>query len=114
MTPLRVDRPPLEKSWRSRGSKPAQEERYPALSEGTKASLLAANQPRQRSVGPVWSSSALALYKKLIAATEEYAGDVQIIHRAVAVKAATDAMDTAFAEQSRTPSHLARARARRG
>jgi len=56
----------------------------------------------------------LALYKKLIAATEEYAGDVQIIHRAVAVKAATDAMDTAFAEQSRTPSHLARARARRG
>jgi hypothetical protein len=88
-------------------------QRYPALSEGTKASLLAANQPRQRSVGPAWSSSASALYKKLIAATEEYAGDVQIIHRAVAVKAATDAMDTAFAEQSRTPSHLARARARR-
>ena len=42
--------------------------------------------------------SAAALYKKLISATEGYAGDVPIIHQAVAVKAAIDAMDTAFAE----------------
>ena len=42
--------------------------------------------------------SAAALYKKLVTATEGYAGDVPIIHQAVAVKAAIDAMDTAFAE----------------
>ena len=42
--------------------------------------------------------SAAALYKKLITATEGYAGDVPIIHQAVAVKAAIDAMDAAFAE----------------
>ena len=42
--------------------------------------------------------SAAALYKKLITATEAYAGDVPIIHQAVAVKAAIDAMDSAFAE----------------
>ena len=39
-----------------------------------------------------------ALYKKLVTATEGYAGDVPIIHQAVAVKAAIDAMDAAFAE----------------
>lgn len=42
--------------------------------------------------------SAAALYKKLAATTEGYAGEVPIIHQAVAVKAAIDAMDTAFAE----------------
>jgi hypothetical protein len=42
--------------------------------------------------------SAAALYKTLMTATEGYAGDVPIIHQAVAVKAAIDAMDTAFAE----------------
>ena len=42
--------------------------------------------------------SAAALYEKLITATEGYVGKVPIIHQAVAVKAAIDAMDTAFAE----------------
>ena len=42
--------------------------------------------------------SAAALYKKLATSTEGYAGEVPIIHQAVAVKAAIDAMDTAFAE----------------
>jgi hypothetical protein len=42
--------------------------------------------------------SAAALYKKLVTANEGYVGDVSIIHQAVAVKAAIDAMDTAFAE----------------
>jgi hypothetical protein len=42
--------------------------------------------------------SAAALYKKLVTPTEGCAGDVPIIHQAVAVKAAIDAMDTAFAE----------------
>jgi hypothetical protein len=39
-----------------------------------------------------------ALYKKLVTTTDGYAGDVPIIHQAVAVKAAIDAMDNAFAE----------------
>jgi hypothetical protein len=39
-----------------------------------------------------------ALYKKLIAATEGYAGEASIIHQAVAVKAAIDALDAAFQE----------------
>lgn len=43
-------------------------------------------------------ASAAALYKKLLTATEGYAGDVPIIHQAVAVKAAIDAMDAVFAE----------------
>ena len=38
------------------------------------------------------------LYKQLVVSTEGYAGDVPIIHQAVAVKAAIDAMDNAFAE----------------
>ena len=42
--------------------------------------------------------SAATLYKKLVTATEGYTGDVPIIHQAVAVKAAIDAMDSAFAE----------------
>jgi hypothetical protein len=42
--------------------------------------------------------AASALYIRLAQATEGYAGDVPIIHQAVAVKAAIDAMDTAFAE----------------
>ncbi len=39
-----------------------------------------------------------ALYKKLCEATEGYAGAVPIIHQAVAVKAAIDALDMAFQE----------------
>jgi hypothetical protein len=38
------------------------------------------------------------LYRKLITTVEGYAGDVPIIHQAVAVKAAIDAMDAAFGE----------------
>jgi len=41
---------------------------------------------------------AAVLYKKLVTTTEGYVGEVPIIHQAVAVKAAIDAMDTAFAE----------------
>ena len=45
-------------------------------------------------IGPV-----AALYKKLIESTEGYAGDVvPIIHQAVAVRAAIDALEMAFAE----------------
>ena len=36
------------------------------------------------------------LYKKLIDATEGYVGDVPIIHQAVAVKAAIDALDASM------------------
>ncbi len=36
------------------------------------------------------------LYKKLVLATECYAGDAPIIHQSVAVKAAIDALDNAF------------------
>jgi hypothetical protein len=43
---------------------------------------------------------AAALYKKLVESTEGYAGDVPIIHQAVAVKAAIDALDGAFEESS--------------
>jgi hypothetical protein len=43
-------------------------------------------------------SPAGVLYKKLVVSTEGYAGDVPIIHQAIAVKAAIDAMDNAFAE----------------
>ncbi len=39
-----------------------------------------------------------ALYKKLAESTEGYAGDVPVIHQAVAVKAAIDALDAAFQE----------------
>jgi len=39
-----------------------------------------------------------ALYKKLITATEGYAGEAPIIHQAVAVKAAIDALDAGFQE----------------
>jgi hypothetical protein len=38
------------------------------------------------------------LYKKLIESTEGYAGDVPVIHQAVAVKAAVDALDASFQE----------------
>ncbi|MCZ2076029.1 MAG: hypothetical protein LC130_13650 [Bryobacterales bacterium] len=41
---------------------------------------------------------AAALFKKLIEASEGYAGEVPIIHQAVAVKAAIDALDGAFQE----------------
>jgi hypothetical protein len=43
---------------------------------------------------------AAALYEKLVDSTEGYAGDVPIIHQAVAVKAAIDALDGAFEESS--------------
>ena len=39
-----------------------------------------------------------ALYKKLLVAAEGYEGPVPIIHQAVAVKAAIDALNNAFAE----------------
>jgi hypothetical protein len=40
------------------------------------------------------------LYKKLIEAAEGYAGEAPIIHQAVAVKAAIDALDTVFQEDA--------------
>lgn len=43
-------------------------------------------------------AAAGALYKKLITATEAYAGEAPIIHQAVAVKAAIDALDVGFQE----------------
>lgn len=43
---------------------------------------------------------AATLYKKLIQSSEGYAGDVPIIHQAVAVKAAIDALDAIFQETS--------------
>ena len=43
-------------------------------------------------------AAAGALYKKLVTATEGYAGDVPMIHQAVAVKAAIDALDAGFQE----------------
>jgi hypothetical protein len=41
---------------------------------------------------------AAALFKKLLQSSEGYAGDVPIVHQAAAVKAAIDALDTAFQE----------------
>jgi hypothetical protein len=41
---------------------------------------------------------AAALFKKLLDSSEGYAGDVPIIHQAVAVKAAIDALDGVFQE----------------
>ena len=41
---------------------------------------------------------AATLFKKLIQMSEGYAGDVPIIHQAVAVKAAIDALDAVFQE----------------
>jgi hypothetical protein len=43
-------------------------------------------------------AAAGALYKKLSTGTEGYSGDVPIIHQAVAVKAAIDALDAGFQE----------------
>ena len=43
-------------------------------------------------------AAAAELYKRLMTSTENYAGAVPIIHQAVAVKAAVDALDSAFAE----------------
>ena len=43
-------------------------------------------------------AAAGALYKKLITGTEGYSGDAPIIHQAVAVKAAIDALDAGFQE----------------
>jgi hypothetical protein len=44
-------------------------------------------------------AAAGALYKKLARSSEGYAGEVPIIHQAVAVKAAIDALDAAFQEE---------------
>ena len=44
-------------------------------------------------------AAAGTLYKKLARATEGYAGEVPIIHQAVAVKAAIDALDAACQEE---------------
>jgi len=41
---------------------------------------------------------ASTLYKKLVETTEGYAGDVPVIHQAVALKATIDALDAAFQE----------------
>jgi hypothetical protein len=41
-------------------------------------------------------ASAAALYKKLVTSTEGYVGEAPIIHQAVALKAAIDAMDSEF------------------
>jgi hypothetical protein len=41
---------------------------------------------------------AAALFKKLLESSEGYSGEVPIIHQAVAVKAAIDALDGAFQE----------------
>ncbi len=41
---------------------------------------------------------AATLFKKLLESSEDYAGEVPIIHQAVAVKAAIDALDGAFLE----------------
>jgi len=41
---------------------------------------------------------AAALFKKLLESSEGYAGEAPIIHQAVAVKAAIDALDGAFQE----------------
>ena len=38
------------------------------------------------------------LYKKVVESTEGYAGDVPIIHQAVAVKAALDALEASLQE----------------
>jgi hypothetical protein len=43
-------------------------------------------------------TAAADLYKKLIVATEGYAGDIPVIHQAVAVKAAIDYLDTSLEE----------------
>ena len=43
-------------------------------------------------------AAAGALYKKLITTTEGYAGDAPVMHQAVAVKAAIDALDAGFQE----------------
>jgi hypothetical protein len=43
-------------------------------------------------------AAAGTLYKKLARSSEGYAGEVPIIHQAVAVKAAIDALDAAFQE----------------
>ena len=43
-------------------------------------------------------ATAGALYRRLLETTEGYAGDVPLIHQAVAVKAAIDALDAAFQE----------------
>jgi hypothetical protein len=42
---------------------------------------------------------AAALFEKLLESSEGYTGDVPVIHQAVAVKAAIDALDGAFEEQ---------------
>jgi hypothetical protein len=45
-------------------------------------------------------AAAGALYKKLATSTEGYTGDAPVIHQAVAVKAAIDALDAAFQDSA--------------
>ena len=47
-------------------------------------------------------ASSAALYRKLATAAERYVGEAPIIHQAVALKAAVDALDAAFAEDRDT------------
>ena len=63
--------------------------------------LVAYADPRIRDrIRPLYLGAAGTLYKKLITATEGYAGEAPIIHQAVAVKAAIDALDAGFQESA--------------
>jgi hypothetical protein len=54
--------------------------------------------PYSRQESVINLAPAATLFKKLIQSSEGYAGDVPIIHQAVAVKAVIDALDTVFQE----------------
>jgi hypothetical protein len=58
--------------------------------------LRVLDQPLNRQQITINVRAAGDLYKRLIEATEGYAGDVPVIHEAVAVKAAIDALDASF------------------
>jgi len=54
--------------------------------------------PYNRQELVIYLAPAATLFKKLIQSSEGYAGDVPIIHQAVAVKAAINALDAVFQE----------------
>jgi hypothetical protein len=56
--------------------------------------------PYNRQERTINLAAAGALYKKLVTATEGYVGESPIIHQAVAVKAAIDALDAGFQESA--------------
>jgi len=56
--------------------------------------------PHNRQELTIHLAAAGALYKRLITATEGYANEAPIIHQAVAVKAAIDALDAGFQESA--------------